>query len=488
MVSDNGKAGRSLYTLLGIIIVAVVLAVLGGRATYDYLSEQQRMTEGMEQSSALSLASLQKNITPLIEAYAINDYDKLIATEIELRQHFAIIVTDLNMGKIRAEAAYTSGKIRNAAGNIIDFNPDDPTHRRQLDSRFYTDTVPIISSSGTHLGSIAVYVTDEKMKRELNRILIQNLINTVVIALLLIALLIFAIHRLLVHPLARIAKCIGQTDSDGIPTSLIPSFAFRELSVLTDRMNTMILMIGRSRDLLHQRTETLSRSNAELNRLGEAMAHHFQEPARRLTSFSQRLQGKPALVADEDSRLAVEFIDQQARRLSELVRDAQHYLALDHAKVDAGGTADSAAALRQAIAANSATAQAEIVLGESMPQVRLAEKLLSELFAILLDNALRYSKPERPLRIEVSASVRGERAVFCFADNGSGIAPEYRAQVFDLFSRLVPNSVPGTGMGLALVRKIVQQTGGDVSVEDGIDGGACIVFDLPFDFPLEPQA
>jgi chemotaxis family two-component system sensor kinase Cph1 len=60
--------------------------------------------------------------------------------------------------------------------------------------------------------------------------------------------------------------------------------------------------------------------------------------------------------------------------------------------------------------------------------------------------------------------------------------------VFDLFSRLVPNSVPGTGMGLALVRKIVQQTGGDVSVEDGIDGGACIVFDLPFDFPLEPQA
>jgi CHASE1-domain containing sensor protein/nitrogen-specific signal transduction histidine kinase len=235
---------------------------------------------------------------------------------------------------------------------------------------------------------------------------------------------------------------------------------------------------------LQRQAEVLARSNAELSRLGEVMAHHFQEPARRLTSFAQRLQGKPALVADEDSRLAVEFIDQQARRLSELVRDAQHYLALEHAKVGAGGTADSGAVLRQTIVANTDAAQAEIVLGEFMPKVRLAENLLSELFAILLDNALRYSKSERPLRIKVGATVSGERAVFRFADNGSGIAPEYRLQVFDLFTRLVPNSVPGTGTGLALVRKIVQQTGGDVCVEDGLDGGTCIVFDLPLETRL----
>ncbi len=237
-------------------------------------------------------------------------------------------------------------------------------------------------------------------------------------------------------------------------------------------------------EALHQQAEALARSNTDLSRLGEVMTHHFQEPARRLMSFAQRLQGKSALVADADSRQSLEFIEQQARRLSELVRDAQHYLVLDHAKVGAGGTADSGAALRQSIASNAEVAQTEIVLGESMPQVRLAEKLLSELFAILLDNALRYSTPERPLRIEVGASVSGDRAVFRFADNGSGIAPEYRAQVFDLFTRLVPSSVPGTGMGLALVRKIVQQTGGDVCVEDGIDGGACIVFDLPLETKL----
>jgi len=71
--------------------------------------------------------------------------------------------------------------------------------------------------------------------------------------------------------------------------------------------------------------------------------------------------------------------------------------------------------------------------------------------------------------------------VFRFADNGSGIAPEYRSQVLGLFTRLVPSSVPGTGMGLALAYKITTLVGGDLHIEDGLDGGICVVFDLPLE-------
>lgn len=169
---------------MGGIIVAIVVAVLGVHATYAYLSQRQQIIEEMKQSSALSLATLQKNIIPLIEAYAINEYDKLLATEIELRQHFALIVTDFNMGKIRAEASYISGKIRDAAGGIIDFNPHDPAHRLWLDSSFHTNTISLATSSGTRLGSLSVYNTDGKVKQALNRILIENLVNTIFIALL----------------------------------------------------------------------------------------------------------------------------------------------------------------------------------------------------------------------------------------------------------------------------------------------------------------
>ena len=237
-----------------------------------------------------------------------------------------------------------------------------------------------------------------------------------------------------------------------------------------------------SAELIRTNAE-LSRSNAELSRLGEVMAHHFQEPARRLSSFAQRLLAKSDLALEEDSRVSLNFIDTESKRLSALVREAQRYLALDHNKVSAAGVVDSALAMRQCIQeAGAPAAEVNIVLHEPLPRVRLSEPMLRTLFAILLDNALRYRNPQRPLRIEVSASTFGARAVFRFTDNGSGIAPQYRAQALGLFTRLVPSSIPGTGMGLALANKIVNLTGGQLHIEDGLDGGACIVFDLPREF------
>ncbi len=229
---------------------------------------------------------------------------------------------------------------------------------------------------------------------------------------------------------------------------------------------------------LEKHAEALAQSTNELTRLGVVMAHHFQEPSRRLVSFARRLQKKSTLVNDEDSRQSLEFIEQQAQRLSVLVRDAQHYLSLENEEVGAGETADTATVLRQSIATAGNTG-AEIIIREPLPPVRLEATRLIEVFTILLDNALLYRHPERSLRIEVSAIENGNRAVFRFADNGSGIAPEYRIQIFELFSRLVPNNVPGTGMGLALASKIIQQADGKLSVEDGIEGGACFIFDLP---------
>lgn len=237
-------------------------------------------------------------------------------------------------------------------------------------------------------------------------------------------------------------------------------------------------------EILYQQAESLTLSNAELTRLGEAMAHHFQEPARRLASFTQRLLAKSDLVKDEDSRISLNFINAESRRLSLLVGEAQRYLALDHGNIGSEKGTDSGVVLRQCIATAAATitdADANIILHEPLPPVRLNEKPMRELFTILLDNALRYRQAQRRLHIEVSASTQGERAVFRFADNGSGIAPEYRSQVLQLFTRLAPSTTPGTGMGLALANKITHLVGGHLHIEDGLDGGACVVFDLPLE-------
>lgn len=246
-----------------------------------------------------------------------------------------------------------------------------------------------------------------------------------------------------------------------------------------DEVGQLIVAFNLLQLQLAQHIRRLEQSNHEISRLAEVMAHHFQEPSRRLLIYAKRLTERSAMVEDEDSRLALEFIDQQARRLSRLVGDIQRYLALDHAKEGAEVTVDSAALLREVIAQTAGAAEGEIVLLEPLPKVQLEEKRLRLIFTSLLENAIRYRHSQRPLRIEVEAELRDERVLFRFADNGSGIEPEYRLQVFKLFTRLVPSSTPGTGVGLALVRKIVQQADGSVSVEDGLDGGTAIVFDLP---------
>lgn len=255
-----------------------------------------------------------------------------------------------------------------------------------------------------------------------------------------------------------------------------------EIGLLVKRINELLYDADRHMKESEVNMASLARANAELTRLGEVMAHHFQEPARRLASFSQRLLSKSNLATDIESQQSLHFINTQARRLSELVRDAQRYLALDYTKLGMGmGTsADSATALHQSIKAlGDAAVNADIVLLEPLPEIQLAEKFLCDLFTIFLDNALRYRHPERPLRIEVSAQTKGKRAVFRFTDNGSGILPEYREQVLGLFTRLVPNTIPGTGMGLALAYKMTLLAGGHFGIENGLEGGTSIVFDLP---------
>jgi len=225
---------------------------------------------------------------------------------------------------------------------------------------------------------------------------------------------------------------------------------------------------------------SLQDKNNELARLSEVMAHHFQEPARRLMSFAQRLQAQTDLMKDEKARLSLEFIDTQAKRLSDLVKDVQRYLSLDHLGMDFGKVADTYSCLQAAIQNVELNPdEVNLEIQQLLPQVDFSAKKLQLLFSVLLSNAWRYRLPNQMLRIQVSAEQNGERVCFRIADNGRGIAPEYRDQVFELFSRLVPNSTPGTGMGLALAQKLVKQAGGQIRIENGLDTGTCLVFDLP---------
>ncbi|MBR2512871.1 MAG: PAS domain-containing protein [Halomonas sp.] len=246
----------------------------------------------------------------------------------------------------------------------------------------------------------------------------------------------------------------------------------------------MVIRLRKAKKDNEQLIDALSHQNSDLERLGHVMAHHFQEPSRRLISFSQQLKRDIVATASPNTAMAVHFISTQSQRLSELVSDVQRYLSLgtvppvfellDTQSIlqDVYQTEDLLAPLRL---------ESELEISTPLPRVYFDKKQLSLIFKILLHNAWQYRCKDRPVRVVISGLKVGDRVRFRVEDNGQGVAPEYRKQIFDMFSRLVPNNeeYPGTGMGLALVAKALRKTNSRISIEDGPQGGACFIFDLP---------
>ena len=243
---------QSLYVTLGVIVFSVVVIIMSLHSAYTYSMTKEKIVQEMKYNARLSIVSLQKNISNLIESYAVNEYNNLILTEIERRNSFAIIVEDYNMGKVLGKSPFVSGKMRDSNLNIIDFDPKSSEQKTQLQECYYSDMHEIITPSGSKLGNVKVYITDDTMNSKLNIMLFEHLINTIAISLLLTLSLFIAIRRFMINPLTDIIGAIKDSDDDGIPLSKIPIQGYREVSTLARSMNSMIAAIKASRVALSE--------------------------------------------------------------------------------------------------------------------------------------------------------------------------------------------------------------------------------------------
>ncbi|CAA7615253.1 ATP-binding protein [Magnetospirillum sp. UT-4] len=221
----------------------------------------------------------------------------------------------------------------------------------------------------------------------------------------------------------------------------------------------------------------LSRANADLQRFAEVSAHHLQEPARRLVSFAQILRKHVEAGNAGETASTLDFIEMQARRLRELLRDVQLYLAAGQGDADPA-VADAASAVKGALERLS-PGRAVVETG-ALPPVRVDPQRLTDIFAILIGNAVEHACPGGEVVVRIWGESDGETARYMVADDGIGIPAEYRERVFRVFERLqVESGVAGTGIGLAIVRRIVENRDGKVWIEDTPGGGTTVVFRVP---------
>ncbi len=225
----------------------------------------------------------------------------------------------------------------------------------------------------------------------------------------------------------------------------------------------------------------LARSNNELQQFAYTASHDLQEPLRMVSSFLKLIEERYRGQLDEDADTFIGFAVEGATRMQHMVRDL-----LEYARVQTQGAPMHPVSSREMLdralfALQDAIREAgvDISVGE-LPVVQADGAQLSRLFQNLLSNAIKFRHPERASRVRVDAERIADGWVFRVEDNGIGIPPEQRERVFALFQRLHAHSAyPGTGIGLAVCKRIVERHGGWITVDASADGGACFRFCLP---------
>jgi hypothetical protein len=237
-----------------------------------------------------------------------------------------------------------------------------------------------------------------------------------------------------------------------------------------------------------ERTEELMRSNEELQQFAYVASHDLQEPLRTVSIYAQLLAKRYRGRLDDDADEFIKFIVEGSERMETLIHDL-----LDFSRVDARGADfftrvncdavldDAIRNLHSLIEENDA-----VITRGPLPWVKGDPVQLTRLFQNLLVNSIKY-RTEAPPRIHVAADREPGEWLFAVSDNGIGIEPQYAEKVFGIFRCLQPrDKSSGSGMGLAICRKIVSRHDGRIWVESELGKGATFHFTLPCDEPAPP--
>ena len=250
----------------------------------------------------------------------------------------------------------------------------------------------------------------------------------------------------------------------------------REMALVEDQLTER----ERSEESLQQYADDLARSNTELRQFAYVASHDLQEPLRMVSSYTQLLARRYKDRLDDDAHEFIAYAVDGALRMQLLISDLLAYSrvgsqgkALEPTDLDPvydQAVADLAASIEESRAS---------VTHDSLPTVEADGPQLGQLFQNLIGNAIKY-RAEEPPRVHVSARRNANDWVFSVADNGIGVETQYAERVFTIFQRLhTREDYPGTGIGLAICKKIVERHGGRIWVESEPGQGSTFFFTMP---------
>ncbi len=233
--------------------------------------------------------------------------------------------------------------------------------------------------------------------------------------------------------------------------------------------------------VVQEANAALRRANDDLQQFAYSASHDLQEPLRMVAAYSELLQRRFGDKLGPTGAQYISYAVQGAVRMENLLKGLRTYTQVSAHESEAVTEVDAGEILTTTLASleipiKDSSAQ---ITHTELPRVKMQEFQLEQLFQNLVGNALRYRTHESP-RIHVAAVRRGKEWLFSIQDNGIGIEPQFKEQIFGIFKRLHTTAeYPGTGMGLAICQRVVERAGGRIWVESEPGRGSTFYFTVP---------
>ena len=234
------------------------------------------------------------------------------------------------------------------------------------------------------------------------------------------------------------------------------------------------------KEKLKRTVAELKRSNTDLQQFAYVASHDLQEPLRMVASYTQLLEKRYKDKLDTDAKEFIHFAVDGALRMQKLINDLLSYSLVSTRQKPVKPT-DCNSVLGQVIANLSLTLEQnnDIITNDDLPTVMADESQMQELFKNLVGNAIKFRSEHAP-RVHISAKQNGNKWLFSVQDNGLGIDPQYKDKIFLIFQRLhSKEEYPGTGIGLAICKRIVEHHGGKIWFDSDVGKGSTFYFTLP---------
>jgi signal transduction histidine kinase len=298
----------------------------------------------------------------------------------------------------------------------------------------------------------------------------------------------FLLRAAIIKPLERLGREAGRVAGGEFGTPLSASGGVREIAEVSGEIEAMrrriveeLATVQAAHKQLEAQAVELQRSNAELEQFAYVASHDLQEPLRKIASFCQALQQRYGGKLDARADQYIDFAVDGAKRMQMLINDLLAFSRVGRGGHRADEPVELEDALRDALGALAGAIEsggARIEHG-ALPIVRGDRTQLVSLLQNLIGNAVKFHGAEPPL-VHVEAQRRDGMWELSCSDNGIGIDPRYAERIFLIFQRLhTREAYEGSGIGLALCRKIVEYHGGTIWLDPGQHDGARFCFTLP---------